>query len=126
MFNRIRHLWAAEDGQSTVETAFGIASLVTALLISVSALVSVATYLSITDAAGSIARAAARGDAETVAAVKAAADADVSIADRGGTIEVTIRRAGGLIPVKARVVAAKEPVDEVSEENSAQQSTAGG
>lgn len=120
MFNRIRHLWAADDGQSTVETAFGIASLVAVLIIAVSALVSVATYLSVTDAAGSIARAAARGDVETVETVKKAAAAEVSIADRGGTVEVTVRRSGGFIPVSATVVAAKEPTadEEASEASS--------
>ena len=112
MSSRIRHLWAAEDGQSTVETAFGIASLVVVMMIAVSALVSVATYLSITDAAGSIARAAARGDADTVAAIEQAASAEVSIADHGETIEVTVRRDGGLIPVHATAVAAKEPTGE--------------
>ena len=111
MYSRIRRLWSSDSGQSTVETAFGIAALVVVLMIAVSALVSVAMYLSATDAAGSIARAAARGDADKAKAIQQAVSAEVSIADRGTTVEVVVRRDGGFIPIRASAVALKEPTD---------------
>ena len=110
MSSRIRstlhRLCVGDEGQTTVETAFGLAALVTAL----SGLVTIAMYLGLTDAAGAIARAEARGDAETVAELRADADGQVAISETSGTVRVTIRRSAGPFSLEARAVALRERV----------------
>nr|WP_120490909.1 TadE family type IV pilus minor pilin [Corynebacterium lactis] len=97
-----------EDGQATVETAFGIAAIVAVMLAAVTGLVAVATYLGLTDAAGSIARAHARGDAETVAQLREGLGGEVSIEEDAATVRVTVTGAVGLITMEAAAVALSE------------------
>ena len=63
MSSRIRstlhRLCVGDEGQTTVETAFGLAALVTVMVTALSGLVTIAMYLGLTDAAGAIARAEA-------------------------------------------------------------------
>ncbi|KAA9226182.1 hypothetical protein F6I42_06335 [Corynebacterium amycolatum] len=114
MSSRIRstlhRLCVGDEGQTTVETAFGLAALVTVMATALSGLVTIAMYLGLTDAAGAIARAEARGDAETVAELRADADGQVAISETSGTVRVTIRRSAGPFSLEARAVALRERV----------------
>ncbi|ALA66554.1 TadE family type IV pilus minor pilin [Corynebacterium lactis] len=97
-----------EDGQATVETAFGIAAIVTVMMSALTGLVAVAMYLGLTDAAGVIARAHARGDAETVAKLQDGLQGAVTINDGSSTVEVTVTGTVGPFPLEARAVALNE------------------
>ena len=114
MSSRIRstlhRLCVGDEGQTTVETAFGLAALVTVMVTALSGLVTIAMYLGLTDAAGAIARAEARGDAETVAELRADADGQVAISETSGTVRVTIRRSPGPFSLEACAVALRERV----------------
>lgn len=114
MSNRIRsaltRLRAEENGQTTVETAFGLAALVIVMMTALSGLVTVATYLGLTDTAGAIARAEARGDADTVAELRSAAGGEVAISESSGTIRVTVTGQTGPFSLHATAVALKEQV----------------
>ncbi|MCS4490107.1 hypothetical protein N7326_06835 [Corynebacterium sp. ES2794-CONJ1] len=52
----LRRVLGAEDGSTTIETAIGIASLMTVLGVAVGAILSAASYLSAIDIAGAAAR----------------------------------------------------------------------
>lgn len=114
MSSRIRsalaRLCTGNDGQTTVETAFGLAALVIVMMTALSGLVTVATYLGLTDAAGAIARAEARGDADTVAELRSTAGGDVAISESSGTVRVTITGSAGPFTLNATAVALKEQV----------------
>lgn len=99
---------AGEDGQATVETAFGIAAIVTVMMSALTGLIALAMYLGLTDTAGVIARAHARGDAETVAKLQEGLKGSVAINDDSSTVEVTVTGAVGPFPLEARAVALNE------------------
>lgn len=112
MSSRIRstlyRLCVDDEGQTTVETAFGLAALVTVIVTALSGLVTIAMYLGLTDAAGAIARAEARGDAETVAELRTEVNGQVAISETSGTVRVTIRRSAGPFTLEAGAVALRE------------------
>ena len=112
MSSRIRsalnRLCVDDEGQATVETAFGLAALVTVMVTALSGLVAIAMYLGLTDAAGAIARAEARGDAKTVAELRTDTSGQVEVSETAGTVRVTIRRSVGPFSLETRAVALKE------------------
>lgn len=110
MSARLRALAGREEGQATVETAFGLAALVTVMVTALSGLVTVALYLGLTDAAGAIARAEARGDAEVAAELRADTDGRVEVSETSATVRVTIRRSAGPFSLVAEAVALREEV----------------
>lgn len=101
----------AEEGQATVETAFGIAALVIVMTSAVSAVITVSIYLGMTDAAGALARAHARGDTQAVAHLRGGAvdpSAQLAIDTSSTTVTVTLTREIGPLQLRARAVALKE------------------
>lgn len=105
----IRRLLHDDDrGQTTIETAFGIAALVSVLLVAVSALVAVASFLAVTDAAGGIARAEARGDLSLSEELRRATGGEVQLQKNRDTVTVTVSKRVAFVPVSAKATALVE------------------
>lgn len=97
-----------DRGQTTVETAFGIATLVSVLLLAVSAMVAVANYLAVTDAAGGIARAEARGDERASAKLRAEIGGEVLVQRDSGMVTVTVSKRTAFVPISGSATAMEE------------------
>ena len=106
MIRRVRRLLAGDSGQATVETAFALSTLISVLMVALGAIAVVATHLAVTDAAGHIARAEARGDAEAANSARGAVGgARVSVVQRAGMVEVTVAKRLALYDVTGRAAA---------------------
>jgi Flp pilus assembly protein TadG len=106
-----------DRGSFTAELAAGLPALMLLLVFGLTAVAAVGTRLQCLDAAREAARAAARGDPGTPAAVRVAPDGsavDVAIGEDAvtATVRAPIRVLGGNLPaltVRATAVAAREP-----------------
>ncbi|MFD5868308.1 TadE family type IV pilus minor pilin [Corynebacterium sp. NPDC060344] len=109
MIRRVRRLLARDDGQATVETAFALSTLIAVLMVALGAIAVVATHLAVTDAAGHIARAEARGDeAAAQSARRVISGAHVNVAARADVVEVTVTKRLPLYNVTGRATALLE------------------
>ncbi len=100
-----------DRGQTTIETAFGIAALIATLLVAIAALVAVATYLSALDSAGQLARATGRGDVQMIEAIRQQlpSSARVSTATNDQTVTISVAVPTPLLRIKASATALLEP-----------------
>lgn len=107
----LRALLRDDSGQATVETAFGLAALVSVLILSAGIIGVVTVHLTATDIAGQVARAEARGDSaaaqEFAGVLSSRAGIEVITVDDKILAEVTI--ALPLLTVRADAVALIEP-----------------
>ncbi|MYR08055.1 pilus assembly protein TadE [Gordonia sp. SID5947] len=107
----------------TVEGAYAIAAIVATVILGVGAVVGATVQIRCTDAAREAARLAAAGDstAREVATRVVGRDAHVAITGTSTRVEAVVRSSLPLLPmvsVSARAVAAKEPTDNTSVEES--------
>lgn len=107
---QVRRVLANDSGQSTVETAFAITALVSVLMIALAAIAGIATYLSVTDIAGHLARAHARQDSHAVEAMTSTLNfnATVDVEQDADTVTVTISVPLQLFDVTATATALTE------------------
>lgn len=107
----LRGILRDESGQASVETAFGLAALVSVLILSAGIIGVVTVHLTATDIAGQVARAEARGDSATAqefsGVLSNRAEIEVVTVDNKILTEVTI--ALPLFTVRADAVALVEP-----------------
>lgn len=115
----MRRLRDADEGMSTVESAYAIAAIVAVLLLGIVAVSAVSAQVRCVDAARETARLTAAGDAnaKTVGARVAPAGASIAVVSTGELIEVTVTTRLAMLPgvdIRASAVAAREP-DESTE-----------
>lgn len=107
---RVARVLRDDRGQASVETAFGIAALVSVLLAAVSALGAVAMHLAATDFAAQLARAEGRGDREAAAAVRERMGPgwETSVRHDGDLVVAVVNRDLALLDVRAEAAALLE------------------
>ena len=109
MIRRVRRLLADDDGQATVETAFALSTLIAVLMVALGAIAVVAMHVAVTDAAGLIARAEARGDVAAAQSARGAiSGAAVSVTTSGETVRVTVTKRFPLYDVVGHATALVE------------------
>lgn len=116
----IRSVIADDRGMVTVEGAYAIGAIVSAVVIGVGVVAAAGAQIRCTDAAREAARLAAIGDASALSTAVSIAgqDARVSLRDSGTQIVAEVRDNVPLLPLvelSARAVAAKEPLGADSE-----------
>lgn len=112
---RFRRILHDDSGQATVETAFGLAALISVLILAAGVIGVVTVHLTATDMAGQIARAESRGDSGEVQAslpgvLGSRAGVEVIRVDDKVLAEVSVRLP--LFTVRADAVALAEPTEE--------------
>lgn len=107
---RLRRLAADDSGQATVETAFALSTIIAVLMVAVAAIAVVAAHLAATDAAGQLARAHARDDADAVAAIGETlrTGTRVTVSPGADTVTVTVTMPMPLLDVTGRATALLE------------------